>query len=63
MCLGPFLSLTATMTRRRQGRMRTQRMSVLTVVYLRRRRAERKAQHQQESDSGDESGEEPLEKP
>jgi CDP-diacylglycerol--serine O-phosphatidyltransferase len=31
---------------------------VLTVVYLRRRRAERKAQHQQESDSGDE----PLEK-
>jgi CDP-diacylglycerol--serine O-phosphatidyltransferase len=32
---------------------------VLTVVYLRRRRAERRAQHQQEPDSGDE----PLEKP
>ena len=26
---------------------------VLTVVYLRRRRAERKAQHQPESNSGD----------
>jgi CDP-diacylglycerol--serine O-phosphatidyltransferase len=32
---------------------------VLTVVYLRRRRAERKAQHQQESDSGEDH----LEKP
>ncbi len=32
---------------------------VFTVVYLRRRRAERKAQHQQESDSGDDHLENP----